>query len=123
MRIVCADHSRLGLAKQKRITMQLVPDAEIVGFRKPAEVLALAEEQKIDILLTEVDFGGSRWEGLELVRRVKELQPSVNIILVTAESGRDFSEDMISLRISGFVSKPYEIGDMRKEFENLRYPV
>jgi hypothetical protein len=50
-------------------------------------------------------------------------QPSVNIIFVTAESGGDFSEDAISLRISGLVRKPYEIGDIRNEFENLRYPV
>lgn len=123
MRIVCADHSRLGLAKLKRVTGQLAQDARIEGFRKPSEVLRLAEEQKIDILLTELDFGGSRWEGLELARRVKELQPSMNIIFVTAEPGGDFSEDAILLRISGIVRKPYEISDIRKEFENLRYPV
>ena len=52
-----------------------------------------------------------------------ELQPSVNIILVTAEPGGDFSEEAILLRISGLVRKPYEIGDIQKEFENLRYPV
>ena len=121
--IVCVDHSRLGLVKLKRVTRQLVQDAKIEGFRNPSEVLTLAGEQKIDVLLTEVDFGSSRWEGLEFARMVRERQPSVNIIFVTAESGRDISEDAISLRISGLVRKPYEISDIRKEFENLRYPV
>ena len=90
MHIVCADRSRLGLAKLKKVTGKLAEDARIEGFRKPSEVLRLAEEQKIDILLTELDFGGLRWEGLELARKVTELQPSVNIILVTAEPGGDF---------------------------------
>ena len=69
MHIVCADHSRLELAKLKRVTGNLAPDARIEGFRMPSEVLRLAEKQKIDILLTELDFGGSRWEGLELARK------------------------------------------------------
>lgn len=56
MHIVCADRSRLGLLKLKKITKQLMPDADIGFFRKPSEVLTHAKKQKIDILLTEVDF-------------------------------------------------------------------
>lgn len=100
-----------------------MPDANIETLRKPAEVLALAEGQKIDVLLTEVDFGSSRWEGLELARKVQRKQPYVNIIFVTSESGREIGEDFLEIRPSGCVTKPYDEADIRTEFKNLRYSV
>lgn len=123
MKIVCVDQSRLGLLKLKRIVKEIVPDAEVDDCRKPSEVLLKAGNGKVDVLLTETDFGRSRWEGLQFARKMKKLNPHMNIIFVTAESGNEIGEEFISLRASGMITKPYGAWDVRKEFENLRYPV
>lgn len=39
MRIKCVDHSRLGLAKLRRIIQQIVPEAEIFAFSTTPEMI------------------------------------------------------------------------------------
>ena len=97
-------------------------EAGEAAFRYVEKAIALARTEGCDVLLTEIDFGGPRWEGLELAERVKGINPAVNIIFVTAFSERDYAKEVIQLRVSGFVRKPYEEKDLEREFSNLLYP-
>ena len=74
-------------------------------------------------LMTEMDFGRRRTEGLDLAQEIKGINPRVNIIFVTGCSERDCPKALIQLRISGFISKPYESSNFEEEFANLRYIV
>ena len=123
MRILCVENTPLGLFHLKRNTRRIVPGAAIRGCRDPEKAVALARTEGCDVLLTEIDLNRSKWAGLFLARRIKDLNPRVNIIFVTVLSERECAEEALRLRVSGFVTKPYQLETLAEEFANLRYPV
>ena len=123
MIVLCVDPSPWGLLELKHEVRLIAPDAVVHGCRTSEKAIALAKTEGCDVLLTEIDFGGPKWEGLDLAERIKGINPAVNIIFVTAFSERDYAREIIELRVSGFVRKPYEEKDLAKEFANLLFPV
>ena len=123
MKVLCVDPSPWGLLELKHEVKIVAPDAVVHGCRTSEKAIALARAEGCDVLLTEIDFGGPRWEGLQLAERVKGINPAVNIIFITACSERDYAKDLIELRISGFVRKPYEGKELAGALTNLLYPV
>ena len=122
MKVLCVDPSPWGLLELKHEVRLIAPGAVVRGCRSSEKAIALAMAEGCDVLLTEIDFGGPRWEGLELAKRVKGINPAVNIIFVTAYSERDYAKEVIQLRVSGFVRKPYEEKELARQFSNLLYP-
>jgi YesN/AraC family two-component response regulator len=52
--------------------------------------------------------------GIELARKVKELNSKVKVVLITAFEIKDneFSKEFPSTHVDGFVQKPIGIGDL-----------
>lgn len=123
MQILCVDRSALGLAQLRRNARRAAPGAVIRSCRHPHEAVAIVRSEGCDVLLTEIDLGGDKWEGLRLAEQVKTINPRVNIIFVTVCSGRECAEELLRLRVSGFVTKPYASETLTEEFANLRYPI
>lgn len=123
MRVLCVENSPLSLYHLKRNTRRIVPEATILGCRTPEKALALARTKGCDVLLTEIDLGGAKWEGLFLSERIKRVNPRVNIIFVTVLSEQECAQQVLQLRVSGFVTKPYLLETLAEEFANLRYPI
>ena len=122
MKVICVDPSPWGLLELKHDVKLIAPSAAVHGCRTTEKAIALARADGCDVLLTEIDFGGPKWEGLELAERVKNINPAVNIIFVTSFSERDYAKEVIRLRVSGFVPKPWTREQLAEEFANLRYP-
>ena len=115
MTIFCVDRSPLGL-------MEFVkPDAVIYACRDPEKALQLAEREGCDVLLTEIDLGGPEREGLDFAMRMQAIHPAINVIFVTTYSESDYARDVIQMRASGFLRKPYKQQQLAEEFAHLRY--
>ena len=123
MRILCVENSPLGLLHLKHNTRRIAPGATIRGCRDPEKAVALARKEGCDVLLTEIELNNSKWAGIFLARRIKSINPRVNIIFVTVLSERECAEEVLRLRVSGFVTKPYQLKTLAEEFANLRYPI
>lgn len=123
MKILCVDRSPWGLMDMERKVKTIKPDAVIHGCRDPEAALSLAQRDGCDVLLTEIDMGGSKREGLDFAMRMQTINPEVNIILVTTFAEWDYARDVIQMRASGFVRKPYETERLAEEFAHLRYAV
>lgn len=123
MRIICVDRSPLGLMDLKHKVKAIKPDAVIHSCHNPEDALSIAESEGCDVLLTEIDLGGARWEGLDLAKKMQAINPKVNIIFVTTFSEWEYARDVVQMRISGFVRKPYKQQQLTEEFARLRYAV
>lgn len=121
MKVLCVEPGFLARRKLIRTVRRIVPQAIVHGCRDSAEAAALAKGQGCDVLLTEIDLGGTKWEGLDLARRLKALYPGINIIFITACPEREYARQVIQMRASGYVRKPYEQKRLAEEFSNLRY--
>ena len=123
MTILCVDRSRLGLMDLKHKVKAVRPNAVVYGCREPDKALSIAKSEGCDVLLTEIDLGGSQREGLDFALRMQAIHPAVNIIFVTTFEESDFARDVIQMRVSGFVRKPFKQQQLEEEFSKLRYAV
>jgi CheY-like chemotaxis protein len=59
--------------------------------------------------------------GIQLAKRVKEINPNVKVVLMTAFEIRDneFSKVFPSTQVDGFVQKPIGIGDLTNKISSL----
>lgn len=123
MIILCVDRSLLDLMDLKHKVKAVRPNAVVYGCREPDKALSIAKSEGCDVLLTEIDLGGSQREGLDLALRMQAIHPAVNIIFVTTFEESDFARDVIQMRVSGFVRKPFTQQQLEEEFAKLRYAV
>jgi len=119
MRIVAVDDEN-GARKllAKAITDNL-PNDELVLFDNPTEALASCTEKMPDIAFLDINMPGIT--GLELAKKLKEINPKVNIIFVTGYS--EYAREAFSLHASGYLTKPVTAKDVKKELEQLRNPI
>lgn len=96
-----------------------VKDALIKAFTNPEEALNYAEHNLCDIAFLDIDM--PKVSGIEVARLLKQINPQLNIIFVTAYS--QYGVDAFALYASGYLLKPVSRSDIKMALENLRYPV
>ena len=121
MNVLCVDRDILQLSQIKRQIRKIVPNARISTCRNPRQAVALAEAEGCDVLITGIDMGTNRTEGIRVAEKIKEINPRVNIIFVTVCGVGEHAEEILPLRISGYVRRPYKPEAIAREFDNLRY--
>ena len=119
MNIIAIDDEMLALDEMESAIREVVPGCTVSGFSRSDTALEYAGQNHVDVVFLDVEMPGM--DGLELARRLKDINPKVNIIFVTGYA--QYSLPAHSLRVSGFLVKPFTSGDIAKEIENLRVPV
>ena len=121
MKVLCVERDIFQLGKMKREVGKIAPDARVLTCRDPDRAAALAKAEGCDVLLTGIDMGGGKYEGIDLAQAIKEINPRVNIIFVTVCDEREHARDIFKLHASGYVRKPYTPEQLAREFADLRY--
>ena len=91
MTILAVDDEKLALASIVEQIKQLLPEAEVLGFRKPDEALEAVQEKPCEIAFLDIEM--KEMDGITLAKRIKRLHPQTNIIFTTGYSeytGRHF---------------------------------
>ena len=76
------------------------------------EALRLAEEQKADIIITDIRMPGL--DGLELCERLHESNPNIQIILISGYADFSYAQRAIQLGVLGYCLKPVDIPELQK---------
>ena len=119
MTILAVDDEKLALAAIVEQLGQVLPEAQILAFRKPSEALAAVREQPCEIAFLDIEM--REMDGITLAKRIKRLYPQTNIIFTTGYS--EYSTEAFSLHASGYLLKPVSTEQIEEELENLRHPV
>lgn len=123
MNVLCVERDIFQLGHMKREVKRIVPDAHVTACRSPSKAKEIVETEGCDVLLTGIDMGGGKTEGIRLAQTIQEINPRVNIIFVTICGEWEHAEAIFRLRASGYVRKPYEPQRLAEEFANLRYVI
>ncbi|MBR1671041.1 MAG: response regulator [Butyrivibrio sp.] len=118
MVIIAVDDNRDDLDLLSDLIYDASPDDEILEFDDPLAALSHARENEVDVAFLDADM--PELGGLELGRYLKELNPKVNIILLS--HGKDESFDALSMHASGYILKPSSPLCVETELQDLRYP-
>ncbi len=119
MTIFAVDDEEMALRMLLNAVEEACPEAEIKGFRRPSELLSYAREHPCDIAFLDVDMRGM--SGLEVALELKACQPKTNIVFATGFS--EYMSHAFSMHASGYLLKPVTADRVKKEMENLRFPL
>lgn len=120
MRVLAADDEALALEMLTDSIKEALPDAEIFGFSKPSELLSFSKDNPLcEIAFLDIHMRGMT--GVELAKKLKDLNLKINIIFVT---GFDcYTGDAMRLHASGYIMKPVTKAKILTELNDLRHPI
>ena len=98
---------------------RVIPNATVMGFTRPMEALEYAKEHRVSLAILDIELGSI--SGLDLCRKLLEINPRTNVIYLTAYV--DYSFDAWSTGASGFMLKPLNEESLKEQLEKLRYPI
>ena len=78
MKIVCVDDHPVLLHGLTQKIRQILPDATVCSFERADDALSFMKENGCDVLISEIELCGTN--GLTLAKKMKELNPELNII-------------------------------------------
>ena len=119
MKIIAIDDIEPALKLLTGAIAKAYPSAEIFPFGKPPELLAFVKSNPCDIAFLDIEMGVVN--GLAVAKELKDQNPKINIIFVTAFS--QYASEAFGLHPSGYILKPVTPEAVKCEIENLRYPV
>jgi len=119
MLFLAVDDENLQLNKLVDALKEADPKSEILSFNNPLTALEAVRNVKIDVAFLDIEMGGIN--GVELGKRLKSINPNINIIFVTGYD--QYALDAYSMHASGYLTKPVSVEKLKLELSNLRYPM
>lgn len=116
--VIMVDDRKFFLSGALPILEEVLPNAIITGFTRPSEAIEYAKANKIALAFLDIELG--KTSGLDLCRKLLEINPRTNVVYLTAYS--EYSLDAWSTGASGFTLKPITAEGVRAQLKNLRYP-
>ena len=102
MRILCVDDEEMMLQMLEMSVREARPEAEVIGYEDADDLLADAEKNSCDIAFLDIHMRGMN--GVEVAKRLKQINPKMNIIFVTGFS--EYTGEAMKLHASGYIMKP-----------------
>ena len=119
MIILAVDDEKHALEVLEDAIEVCMPDAEVFGFSSGSAALEFAKSRACDVAFLDIRLRDM--SGLMLAKALKDSCPNTNIIFVTAYS--EYAMEAYTLYPSGYLLKPVTPEGIRKELDNLRFPV
>ena len=119
LEIIVVDDERVALTGAISVLEKTLPEAAITGFDRPSDALAFAQAHPISIAFLDIEMRHT--SGLDLCRKLLELQPHTNVVFLTAY--REYSFDAWETGACGFLLKPITASSVLAQLDRLRHPV
>ena len=119
MKILCLDDEPLALKMLQISIEKAKPDAQVTAFSKQKELIVEAESNGCDVAFLDIHMRGMT--GVEVAKKLKEINPKMNIIFVTGFS--EYKGDAMDMKASGYIMKPVTAEEVAAELDDLRFPV
>ena len=119
MTIVCVDDHPIMLKGLSKSIEEIMPDASVSAFERANEALVFAQKNGCDVLISEIELSGDN--GLLLAKKIKKINPKVNIIFLTVCDEKEHAKEVFDIRPSGYLVKPAKQEQLELELNNLRY--
>jgi len=80
---------------------------EVLLARNGSEALATVEAERLDLVL--LDVAMPEVDGVETLRRIVALHPSLPVIMVTANVCMDLTSKLLAMGAVDYIPKPFDL--------------
>src|SRR5437660_6602155 len=89
---------------------------EILMAADGPAAIELAQKNKIDVAVLDIRMAGM--SGIEVLERLKYVDPSIEAVMMTAFETTDTMRQALRLRACDYINKPFDIATMRAAVDN-----
>lgn len=90
-----------------RFISQTRPEYRIAGtFSDASEALAYLETSPVDVIITDIQM--PRINGLEMIRRLRQIYPDVTILVISGYSEFEYAQKACSYHVRDYLLKPID---------------
>jgi len=119
MNIVVVDDEAMSLRGIERAIKSVIPDCDLQCFDRPISAVAHASKNRIDIAFLDIQM--CDMNGIQLAKCLAEIDPSINIVFVTAYT--EYAQDSYAIPASDYIMKPVTTEAVERALLKLRNPV
>lgn len=120
MKFLLVDDEMLALQNLKKNVLEVVPNADILGYNSSIEALAYIKSGIFDVDVALLDINMPVVNGIQLANEIKQRSSKVNIIFCTGYS--DYAIDAFGVNASGYLMKPITRDSIAEQLRVLRFP-
>lgn len=95
---------------RESLRMILKPHYEVMLAERPELGLALAREHHPDVVFCDIKM--PEMEGPEVLRRLKEIDPEIQVALITAYAAVDTAQKAVRYGAIDYITKPFSVEDI-----------
>ena len=117
MRVIYVDDEKPAIDNFRLTTANFSEIRTLHTFQSGKEALDFAKENPVDVAFLDMEM--PEIHGLELARKLKQHDPRIRVIFVTAFS--QFALDAWGVDATGYLLKPYTAAEIRKELRKCTY--
>ncbi len=93
------------------LKMVFKDDFELLITDNGAAAIELAKNNKVDVALVDIRMAGM--SGVEVLERIKFVDPTIEVIMMTAFETTDTIRQALRLRASEYINKPWDVASLR----------
>ena len=116
--VIMVDDNEIILSHGLTVLGDVLQSAAITGFTRSVDAVEYAKINRIALAILDIELGSA--SGLELCRTLLEINPSTNVVFLTAYA--DYSLDAWDTGAIGFMLKPLTIEGVKAQLKRLRHP-
>jgi signal transduction histidine kinase len=91
-------------------------DYDLLMASDGATAIELAQNNKVDVAVCDIRMAGM--SGIEVLERLKYVNPSLEVVMMTAFETADTMRQALRLRACDYINKPFDIATMRAAVAN-----
>jgi two-component system, sensor histidine kinase and response regulator len=118
--------TKLPAAAQRKVTLLVVDDEpgprdslkmvfkgeyDLLITDNGSEAIELAKKNRVDVALVDIRMAGM--SGVEVLERLKFVDPTIEVIMMTAFETTDTIRQALRLRASEYINKPWDLANLR----------
>src|SRR3954447_9158746 len=89
---------------------------EILLVADGATAIEIAQKNRIDVAVLDIRMSGM--SGIEVLERLKYVDPGIEVVMMTAFETTDTMRQALRLRASDYINKPFDLATMRAAVAN-----
>jgi DNA-binding NtrC family response regulator len=109
-KLLIVDDERVALRNLEHVMKK--EGYDVVGTQSGANALKLLDEQRFDVVLT--DLRMEKVDGMEILRRCRELHPDTEVVMITGYATLESGVDAMKHGAFYYIAKPFKLDEVRK---------
>jgi DNA-binding NtrC family response regulator len=98
------------VCERLRSTLEKI-QLDIETFTDPLEAIRRFSEKKFQLLITDLKM--RELDGIEILKRVKEVSPETQVIIITGFATVEKAKEALKIGAYDFIAKPFKLSQLR----------